>query len=254
MSNIEWIPRADPLGRVEQFPAMATMVADGMHIGGRASGGRHADAERCPADLDMVDIVTGKPVPPLLRQLIDGVSRPLWDVADAGARQSHPQPLESPQWSKECVWVASMWHDVVENLDEPGWKAVLRTINQVWSRLAQAIALTPPVRDAACPKCGGRLRPAGDMLVCVEGHEQPGPERLAEQWLHHAPMTTRELCEALPGLTSARVRQWAHRRKIRPDSTIKGAPLWWPWDAIRLLWPQLAEEVETSAAETPQAC
>ena len=250
--KLEWIPKADTLGRVAQMPDMVAAYASGVTVDPDMTGRtRHAVDERCEADLDRIDILTGRPLPPLLGQLACGVSQPLWKATDHADRQDYPVAIDGPRWDAECQWIVRHWTGTIDLLDDDQWHDLCSTVNQVWSRLCRPIGLHPPIRAASCPKCGGRLIATGPMLVCtqVPEHEYPGPERLESMWRRHGPMTSAECCAEFPGLTPQRIWKWHQRRKLKAGAHVGRSLLWYPWDIIGLLWPDIVEAIDTRDRE-----
>lgn len=249
---LAWIPATDPLGRIQQMPALVAeleTLGQTRNPDGESIRTRHVPGSRPPLDVSRLDILpTPGWEPPTLRTLANEASRVTWEAIDPDTRAAHPQPCEL-SWATECAWLAGVWADSRAWLDEADMAIVDDTISATYAHLARAVGLKPP-RAITCPACGAPCEIDGPVLACTatrwqpEGqrHEYPGPAALEKRWRFAPPMTAAELAAELP-VQRKRLNQWHRRGKLKPAPHMQ-PPRFYPWDVIARLWPDITEAIE----------
>lgn len=170
-------------------------------------------------------------------------SRVCWEAVDDEIKASHPQPDGDPTFASEATWLADLWPDAQDYLDEVDIEWVSETVRTIVSSLARAAKIGKKAR-LLCPDCQAPMRLSDDgWLTCEAGHQHPGPVRLRDEWRRKPPMTTRQLCEALR-IPEGTVYAWKNRGKLQPSRSEAGATYWLPWDVISLRYPDIATQID----------
>jgi len=262
----EWIDDWAPVDRLHQMPILAAQARELGQTrnpdGDRRAQRSHSAGSRPAARLDLIDVADDTTeARGELRALILWCSRPIWEGVDHETRQAHPQPLGTPTWETETEWLAGIWQTSRAQLDLVDLQMSSMTLDDTYRALCRAVGLRAP-RRPHCPTCGALCIEQGDMLVCEATrwqaftHEFPGASTIVATWRRHPLMTAAEMVAELPGLTEPKLRHWSTDRpaKVRPVATIrtgkpgKPAGLFDPWHVIRLLWPDIAEDVDACDA------
>ena len=262
----QWTPASDPLGRLAQLPALVaeleTLGQTRNPDGDPRSRSRNVPGSRPPCRIDRIDILDrpGEQSPPLLDRLALYVSRPIWEALDLETRQTHPQPIGEPSWTRECAWLAGVWDQSRAVLDAAAMAMVNDELAAVYAEVARAVGLHRPQPVATCHQCGAPMELVGEGLKAVfvcqatrwqaDRHEMQGPAALEHQWRYHPPMTRDELLAELGdrGLTARMLKRWCtDGRKLRPAKRGGGRgtqSTYWPWDVIGLMWPAIVEAID----------
>ena len=252
---LAWIPATDPLGRIQQMPAIIAelhSLGDTRNPDGEATHTRHVPGSRPPLDVSRLDILpTPGWEPPMLRALAGEASRVIWEAIDPETRAAHPQP-RGLTWTTECAWLTDVWADSRAWLDDYDMAVVDDMISATYANLARAVGLKPP-RAITCPACGAPCEIDGPVLACTatrwqpdgQRHEYPGPAALEKRWRFAPPMTAAELAAELP-VQRKRINQWHRRGKIKPAqrAQLPQPPRFFPWDVIAQLWPDITAAIE----------
>ncbi len=208
------------------------------------SGRRTSNAAPpAPADLAALDVLrVGDECGPSLLACLVQCSRIVWEAWPPDVRARHPQP-EGVQWATEVRWLGYAWSDAQAWLDLADHDWIEAEVRHVTSAVAAVARITRPIRYR-CPQCGDQLKPEGDVMRCDTGHEHPGPQRLATEYRRKPPMTTDRLADLL-GIQPERIRKWHERRRIKPTNPGRKPLTWLPWDAVSLLYPDIAADIDT---------
>lgn len=256
LDTYTWIPASDPIGRLAQLPALVaelSALGQSRNPDGESTHTRHVPGSRPPLDVSRLDILpTPGWEPPMLRTLADEASRVIWEAIDTDTRAAHPQP-RGLTWATECAWLADVWPDACAVCDMAALDMARDAVDQTYRNIADLIGLRPPTQ-LRCPDCGAGMETVegGAVLVCratawqAHPHEYPGPARVEGLWRRQPAAPAPELAGRL-GLpvTSARLRQWVRRGRIRPASKAPGRPsTFFPWDVVRCLWPAIVEAID----------
>lgn len=85
------------------------------------------------------------------------------------------------------------------------------------------------------------------MLECEHGHRHAG----LDKWRHHPSMPLPDVAEQL-NVPQRTLRFWVGRGDLARDDTKGERPVHvWPWDVIRLRYPDWVEHLETALETTP---
>jgi hypothetical protein len=261
----EWIDPWAPVDRLHQMPILAAQARELGQTrnpdGDRRAQRSHSAGSRPPARLDLIDVADDTTeARGELKALILWCSRPIWEGIDDETRRAHPQPLGTPTWETETEWLAGIWVESRAQLDLVDLQMSSMTLDDTYRALCKAVGLRAP-RRPHCPTCGAPCIEQGDMLVCEATrwqqfkHEFPGASTIVATWRRHPLMTAAEMVAELPGLTEDKLKKWTTRPvRVRPVATIhtgkagRPAGLFDPWHVIRLLWPDIADDVDACDA------
>lgn len=159
-----------------------------------------------------------------------------------------PDLTETATVSSECSVLIEVW----DWIEDQQWADELA--DDV-SKLARSVrlALGEQIREPRyfCIECGARayLRFGDGFMVCDEGHEH-SVRNLEEQQRRRPAMPTDDIVAEF-GITRDRLYSWHKRRQIRPAPGSVGKLMWFPWDVLMLLNPDMAHGFETGDTYGP---
>ncbi len=243
--SIVWIPKADPLGRIAQFPAMVaelrqlngTRNPDGDNVGSHTVPG-----PKPPCNETVVFILDDRENSHWGGlHSIQNVSQTVWEYLPSTS--AHPRP-EMPSWAAECAWLVSALPEAWQNMPDPILQTVLDMIDATWTSLAHAIGLQPPKRwPCLTDGCQGAMHVTSDgWLECTNGHHHQG----LDKWRFHPAMTLDQLAAEF-NIKRNTLEQW-HRRGWLPYRDHVKPVEAWPWDVVRRRWPDLAQLIDDRRA------
>lgn len=210
--------------------------------------------------------VTGSPA--LIRldvlHLTDPRRKDSWDgedprLASLGDRYGVLATLEA--WTR-VIWEEMPEHERPEFSDQATVGSETSVLIEVWDwiedqqwaeELAEDVSRkASQVRSSLgfqreqrfrCITCGNRafFRFGDDFLVCEDNHET-SVRNLEEQQRRRPALPTADIVTEF-GITRDRLYSWHKRRQIRPAPG-KGPKLWFPWDVLMLLNPDIAAGFE----------
>ena len=131
-----------------------------------------------------------------------------------------------------------------------GFVIVANVLSYLKHRLLRLVSPNPH-RHGAKPwpcltdGCQGSMAMVDGMLECQHGHRHDG----LRKWRHHPSMRDKDVAEAL-NLPVGTIRSWKSRGKIGGDEAKDSrTESWvWPWDVLRMRYPDLVELIEHSEA------
>lgn len=195
-----------------------------------------------PTDIAVLDALRVEAELDSLTELSECV-RVVWEQMPEDERGKYPDPRDrpTPTWAGESDWLRVTHGWWVANLDDCdlGWvEDVIRTLHTNLERVTR----TPKPIPLRCPDCQAamRVQAGGQWTMCDEGHQHAGPNTIAVEWRHRAPMGTTALSEAL-GIPVGTIWTWKRRGRITPQWTHAGNDYWLPWDVLRVAYPDLSD-------------
>lgn len=198
---------------------------------------RPVPGSRCLADLDRMLALSGA-------NDVDGLG-----VLSGWVRmivEEHDEAGEPIDWPADtipaaCTWLTGQLRWSVGR----GYESEMHDdIRRLWSTLRAVCG----VRDATpwpclTDGCQGSMRLIDGMLTCEHGHRHAGLAR----WRFHPSMLIADAAAAL-NAPERSVRRWASMGTIARDEA-KGLPVHvWPWDVLRMRYPDLVEAIEHEGA------
>lgn len=222
-------------------------------------GRRAIPGSRCLADLDRLLVASMVPPRAYGPRLTDPADLALQQRgASVGSlfgwvRVHHDDEVAegTPTWlphddvASVCTWldVRQEWAQHQEWWDEYG-----TDVRLLWGSL-RAICRIHDAHPWPCltDGCQGSMRIVDGMLECEHGHRHAGLSR----WRHHHSMPLPDVAEQL-NVPQRTLRFWVGRGDLGHDAAKGTKPHHiWPWDVIRLRYPDWVEHLETSKETTP---
>ena len=201
---------------------------------------RSVPGSRCLADLDRMMALSGANDHDGLGVLSTWVRAIIDEMDEAG------EPYEWPDdnVASACEWLTGALRWSVGR----GYEASLHAdISTLWETLRRICRVTD-VKGLRCLTlgCPGHMAERDGMLECEHGHRHDG----LRKWRHHPSMLDKDAAEALNVKVGA-IRVWKTRGQIGWDEakTTRAASYVWPWDVVRMRYPDLAEAYEQAERE-----
>ena len=164
-------------------------------------------------------------------------------IADELDEAGTPTPLPDGTVAACCTWLAERLGWCARRGFEVELKADINRLHAALERICRVSHL--PALECRTPGCTGVLTPVDGMLECQYGHRHDG----LRKWRHHASMPEKVLAQ-LFDIPLGTLRSWRSRGRLARDEarSSRAESYLWPWDVLRMKYPELVEWVEEKEA------
>lgn len=197
---------------------------------------RSVPASRVLIDIQRHVVLSGSPEDTSIRSLLRLADTVYEAERHFGIIDTEPPTILNPL----CVWLAGRTRWVHGTAF---WGEFEQTVRQLRGELRYILGLRDrkswPCMETGCESTL-TINRDNSQLWCANGHTFP--DLMA--WRLHGSMTTRELVAQF-GVAETAIWQWRSRGFISPDPSKPKKPAsYFPWDIIKMRWPELAAAVD----------